>query len=89
MRILLGILHHWQWSLASADFAEFKEREDKKQAAMAGLMTKQLTQASVEQHLAKFGIDPESGSHTQLAQLSGGMKVKVVHVAAMGQNPHI
>merc|ERR1719213_393132 len=52
-------------------------------------MTKQLTQPSVEQHLANFGVDPESASHTQLSQLSGGMKVKVVLAASMWQNPHI
>ena len=65
------------------------QREDEKQAAMAGLMTKQLTQPSVEQYLAKFGVDPEYGNHTQLAQLSGGMKVKVVLAAAIWQNPHV
>merc|ERR1712162_37701 len=31
----------------------------------------------------------ESASHTQINQLSGGMKVKVVLAAAMWQNPHI
>merc|ERR1712139_329020 len=36
-----------------------------------------------------FGVDSESASHTQLNQLSGGMKVKVVLAAAMWQNPHI
>merc|ERR1712232_140870 len=36
-----------------------------------------------------FGVDPESASHTQINQLSGGMKVKVVLAAAMWQNPHI
>jgi len=70
-------------------FKKLVEREDEKQAAMSGLMTKQLTQPSVEQHLANFGIDPESASHTQLNQLSGGMKVKVVLAACMWQNPHI
>merc|ERR1711977_489702 len=40
-------------------------------------------------HLANFGVDPESASHTQINQLSGGMKVKVVLAAAMWQNPHI
>merc|ERR1711934_984352 len=65
------------------------QREDEKQAAMAGLMTKQLTQAGVEKHLTNFGVDPESASHTQISQLSGGMKVKVVLAAAMWQNPHI
>merc|ERR1712113_746881 len=58
-------------------------------AAMAGLMTKQLTQPSVEKHLVDFGVDPESASHTQLNQLSGGMKVKVVLAACMWQNPHV
>merc|ERR1712061_89435 len=65
------------------------QREDEKQAAMAGLMTKQLTQAGVEKHLGDFGVDPESASHTQINQLSGGMKVKVVLAASMWQNPHV
>merc|ERR1711948_211061 len=58
-------------------------------AAAAGLMTKQLTQPSIEKHLGDFGVDPESASHTQINQLSGGMKVKVVLAAAMWRNPHI
>jgi elongation factor 3 len=76
-------------TLIKMGFKKLVEREDEKQAAMSGLMTKQLTQPSVEQHLANFGIDPESASHTQLNQLSGGMKVKVVLAACMWQNPHI
>merc|ERR1712147_140995 len=76
-------------TLIKMGYKKLVEREDEKQAAMAGLMTKQLTQPSVEQHLANFGVDPESASHTQLSQLSGGMKVKVVLAAAMWQNPHI
>merc|ERR1712127_501445 len=76
-------------ALTKMGFLKLVQREDEKQAAMAGLMTKQLTQPSVEQHLSNFGVDPEPASHTQLAQLSGGMKVKVVLAAAMWQNPHI
>jgi elongation factor 3 len=56
---------------------------------MAGLQTKQLTQPGVEKHLGDFGVDPESASHTQINQLSGGMKVKVVLAASMWQSPHI
>eukprot|EP00929_Paragymnodinium_shiwhaense_P005498 TRINITY_DN1075_c0_g2_i2.p1 TRINITY_DN1075_c0_g2~~TRINITY_DN1075_c0_g2_i2.p1 ORF type:complete len:227 (-),score=107.85 TRINITY_DN1075_c0_g2_i2:294-887(-) len=56
---------------------------------MAGLQTKQLTQPSIEKHLENFGVDPESASHTQISQLSGGMKVKVVLAGSMWQNPHI
>merc|ERR1712054_668980 len=55
----------------------------------AGLQTKQLTQPGVEKNLTNFGVDPESASHTQISQLSGGMKVKVVLAASMWQNPHV
>merc|ERR1712232_920026 len=75
--------------LIKMGYLKMVQREDERQAAMAGLMTKQLTQPSVEKHLADFGVDAESASHTQLNQLSGGMKVKVVLAAAMWQNPHI
>merc|ERR1712137_1288723 len=75
--------------LVKMGYLKLVQREDERQAAMAGLMTKQLTQPSVEKHLADFGVDPESASHTQLSQLSGGMKVKVVLAASMWQNPHI
>merc|ERR1712072_37808 len=70
-------------------YIKLVQREDERQAAMAGLMTKQLTQPSIEKHLGDFGVDPESASHTQINQLSGGMKVKVVLAAAMWQNPHV
>jgi len=75
--------------LIKMGYLKLVQREDERQAAMAGLMTKQLTQPSVEKHLTDFGIDPESASHTQINQLSGGMKVKVVLAAAMWQNPHV
>merc|ERR1712167_28929 len=39
--------------------------------------------------MAAFGVDAESASHTQISQLSGGMKVKIVLAATMWQNPHI
>merc|ERR1719410_1760997 len=75
--------------LIKMGYKKLVEREDERQAAMAGLMTKQLTQPSVEKHLGDFGVDPESASHTQINQLSGGMKVKVVLAASMWQNPHV
>merc|ERR1712051_37433 len=65
------------------------QREDEKQAAAAGLMSKPLTQPSIEKHLADFAVDPEAASHTHISALSGGQKVKVVIAAAMWQNPHI
>merc|ERR1719446_87260 len=75
--------------LIKMGYLKMVQREDEKQAAAAGLQTKQLTQPWIEKHLANFGVDPESASHTQINQLSGGMKVKVVLAAAMWQNPHI
>jgi len=75
--------------LISMGYLKLVQREDEKQAAMAGLQTKQLTQQGVEKHLGNFGVDPESASHAQINQLSGGVKVKVVLAAAMWQNPHI
>merc|ERR1719287_248248 len=75
--------------LIKMGYKKLVEREDERQAAMAGLQTKLLTQPGVEKHLTDFGVDPESASHTQINQLSGGMKVKVVLAAAMWQNPHV
>merc|ERR1711990_939162 len=75
--------------LVKMGYLKLVQREDERQAAMAGLMTKHLTQPSIEKHLGDFGIDPESASHTQINQLSGGMKVKVVLAGAMWQNPHV
>merc|ERR1712100_332795 len=75
--------------LIKMGYLKMVQREDEKQAAAAGLQTKQLTQPGIEKHLGCFGVDPESASHTQINQLSGGMKVKVVLAAAMWQNPHI
>merc|ERR1712014_564271 len=40
-------------------YLKLVQREDERQAAMAGLMTKQLTQPGVEKHLGDFGVDPE------------------------------
>jgi len=75
--------------LVKMGYIKLVQREDERQAAMAGLMTKQLTQAGVEKHLGDFGVDAESASHTQIHSMSGGSKVKVVLAAAMWQNPHI
>merc|ERR1711953_1169482 len=76
-------------TLIKMGYLKFVQREDERQAAMAGLQTKQLTQPCIEKHLADFGVDVESASHTQINQLSGGMKVKVVLAASMWQNPHV
>jgi len=75
--------------LVKMGYIKLVNREDERQAAMAGLQSKTLTQPSIEKHLSDFGVDVESASHTKLSQMSGGMKVKVVLAAAMWQNPHV
>ena len=65
------------------------QRQDEKEAVAAGLMSKPLTSASVEKHLAGFGIEAEHASHTLIRSLSGGQKVKVVLAASLWQNPHL
>jgi elongation factor 3 len=75
--------------IVAMGFLKMVQREDERQACMAGLQSKQLTQPDIEKHLKDFGVESEFASHTQINQLSGGMKVKVVLAAAMWQNPHI
>merc|ERR1712072_767242 len=65
------------------------QREDEKQAMMAGLQQKALTSEGVEKHLVDFGLEVEAASHTTVQSLSGGQKVKVVLAASMWLNPHI
>merc|ERR1719484_390608 len=65
------------------------QREDEKQAMMAGLQQKALTSEGVEKHLVDFGLEGEAASHTTIQSLSGGQKVKVVLGASMWLNPHI
>merc|ERR1719262_1859880 len=82
---------HWveRETMVAMGYTKMVQREDEKQAAAAGLMSKTLTQPEVEKHLADFAIDVEAASHTPISALSGGQKVKVVIAAAMWQNPHI
>merc|ERR1711937_500152 len=75
--------------LLEMGFKTMVQREDEKQAAMAGLQNKTLTTPSIEKHLADFGVEPEFATHSPLKALSAGQKVKIVLGAAMWQNPHI
>ena len=42
------------------------QREDEKQAMMAGLQQKALTSEGVEKHLVDFGLEVEAASHTTI-----------------------
>jgi len=70
-------------------FGKLVKAVDEKLAAMAGLYIKPLTQHNVEEHLNMIGLEPELSSHTKLAQLSDGEKVKAVLGACMWMSPHI
>jgi len=48
-----------------------------------------LTSTNVERVLGTFGLAPEFASHSRIAALSDGQKVKVVLAAAMWNQPHI
>jgi len=48
-----------------------------------------LTQPGVEKALKDFGLDSEAASHSPLASLSHGQRVKVVICASCWFNPHI
>lgn len=82
---------HWvdRETIIKMGYIKLVQREDEKQAAMAGLQTKHLTSKGVEEHLSNYGLEPETSSHTMIRHLSGGQKVKVVIAAAMWQNPHL
>lgn len=58
-------------------------------AAREGMYQRPLTQPNVEKHLAEFGLEAEFGSHSRMAALSGGQKVKVVLASCMWNQPHI
>merc|ERR1711862_850943 len=64
-------------------------KKDEQEAAAAGLLTKSLTQPGVEKALKDFGLDGEAASHSPLASLSHGQRVKIVICASCWQNPHI
>merc|ERR1711920_485636 len=51
-------------TLVAMGYEKLVCREDEKQAAAAGLMSKPLTAPSVEKCLKDFGMDAESASHT-------------------------
>jgi elongation factor 3 len=65
------------------------QKFDERMAAESGLQFKALTTSAIEKHLADFGIDSETASHTLIRSLSGGQKIKVVLAASLWQNPHI
>merc|ERR1711988_1607665 len=65
--------------------AEVDIRENSK----LGLSSRPLTSKNTTAQLGELGLDAESAAHCQIAQLSGGQKVKVVLASAMWGQPHV
>jgi len=76
-------------TLIKMGYIKMVQRQDEREAAAAGLTTKNLTQEDIEKHLKDFAVESEAATHTLIQALSGGQKVKVVIAASMWQNPHI
>merc|ERR1712100_355619 len=76
-------------TLLEMGYSKIVTKKDEQEAAAAGLLSKPLTQPGVEKALKDFGLDAEAVSHSPLASLSHGQKVKVVICASMWQNPHV
>merc|ERR1712178_33398 len=76
-------------TLLEMGYSKIVAKKDEQEAAAAGLLTKSLTQPGVEKALKDFGLDGEAASHSPLASLSHGQRVKVVICASCWQNPHI
>merc|ERR1711972_1100572 len=76
-------------TLLAMGYSKLVHKKDEQEAAAAGLLSKPLTQPGVEKALKDFGLDAEAASHSPIASLSHGQKVKVVICASMWQNPHI
>merc|ERR1712151_28732 len=75
--------------LLAMGYSKLVHKKDEQEAAAAGLLSKPLTQPGVEKALKDFGVDSEAASHSPLASLSHGQKVKVVICACMWMNPYI
>eukprot|EP01134_Creolimax_fragrantissima_P004348 CFRG4348T1 len=75
--------------LEEAGFGKLLKIVDEAIAMRAGSYLRPLTMAMVEKHLEDVGLEREFGSHTRLAALSGGQKVKVVLAACTWHAPHM
>lgn len=61
---------------------------DQKEALASGQF-RPLVRKEIEVHCAQFGLDTELVTHSRMAGLSGGQRVKVVLAACSWQRPHV
>ncbi|MEM7710974.1 MAG: ATP-binding cassette domain-containing protein, partial [Pseudomonadota bacterium] len=75
--------------LVKLGWAKACKKVDVRVAQAASGMFRPLTSSNVEAHLQNVGLEPEFATHSRIAALSGGQKVKVVLGAATWMQPHI
>ena len=75
--------------LVAMGFEKAIKEVDEKVAARAGAYSRPLTSSNVEKHLCDIGLVVEYGTHSRMAALSGGQKVKVVIAGSMWMQPHM
>jgi len=75
--------------LENHGFGKLTQAFDDREAALAGLYTRPLTQVNIQKHFEDLGLPAEFSMHSRTRGLSGGQKVKVVLAAAMWNNPHM
>jgi len=76
-------------TLMDLAFEKVIKEVDEAIAQRAASFTRALSIENVEKHLEGFGLHREFGTHTRIAALSGGQKVKVVLAACMWNCPHL
>jgi elongation factor 3 len=98
-----GLMYEVKFKSKTQDFNIWMDRDDliekgfeklilavdRKKLAAEGAYTRTLSARNVEEHLIGVGLDSESATHTRIAQLSSGQKIKVVLAAALWYLPHI
>merc|ERR1711988_2007408 len=75
--------------LSELGFKKMLAEVDIRENSKLGLSSRPLTSKNTTAQLGELGLDAESAAHCQIAQLSGGQKVKVVLAAAMWGQPHV
>ena len=75
--------------LIKLGWAKACKKVDVRVAQSASGMFRPLTSSNVETHLKNVGLEAEFATHSRIAALSGGQKVKVVLGAATWMQPHI
>eukprot|EP00300_Choanocystis_sp_HF-7_P027023 c32089_g1_i1.p1 GENE.c32089_g1_i1~~c32089_g1_i1.p1 ORF type:complete len:1071 (-),score=294.19 c32089_g1_i1:146-3337(-) len=91
--LLVGGFDQKTWlphrQLKGMGFEKAMKAVDERISAMASNFSRPLTSQFIEKHIGDVGLEAEFATHTRMAALSGGQKVKVVLAAALWKCPHL